>query len=78
MVVQHEHPQLGRSRRELLLDPPVSSAADLTVVEVGLGRVDGDDGGAALSEHGAALADQLLEMHVADVAGIVVSRHDHQ
>ena len=31
---------------ELLLDPRVAAAADLAVVEVGLGRVDGDDGDA--------------------------------
>ncbi len=34
-------------RPELLLDPAVAPTADLAVVEVGLGRVDRDDGDAA-------------------------------
>ena len=47
VVVQDEDLQLGLLgllASELLLDPPVAPAADLTVVEVGLGRIDGDDG----------------------------------
>ena len=42
VVVEDEDAQVGLGR-ELLLDPPVAAAADLPVVEVGLGRVDGDD-----------------------------------
>ena len=41
-MVQHE--DLSRTPRgELLLDPAVAAAPDLAVVEVRLGRVDGDD-----------------------------------
>ena len=36
--------------RELGLDPAVAAAADLAVIEVGLGRVDGDDGHPALAQ----------------------------
>ena len=48
------------------------------MVEVGLGRVDRDDGDPVLAHDRAALADQLLEMHVADVSGVVVSGHDNE
>ena len=65
--------------RELLLDPAVAAAADLAVVEVGLGRVDRDDGGRADAEHRVAVAEELLEVDVADVARVVVARdHDHR
>ena len=40
MADEDPQPRVGR---ELLLDPAVAAAADLAVVEVGLGRVDGDD-----------------------------------
>ena len=43
VVVEDEDAQVGRRCGELLLDPAVAAAADLAVVEVGLGRVDGDD-----------------------------------
>ena len=58
---------------ELLLDPAIAAAADLAVVEVGLGRVDGDDRHAADPQHRVPLAEELLEVHVADVAGVVVA-----
>ena len=77
-MVQDEDAQLRRLGGELLLDPAVAPTADLPVVEVGLGRVDGDDGGSRLVQHRAALADQLLEMDVPDVARVVVSRHDDE
>ena len=50
MMVEHEdlEPALGR---ELLLDPAIASTADLTVVEVGLGRVDRDDRDRPLAQH---------------------------
>ncbi len=48
------------------------------MVEVGLGRVDGDDAHSVDVEHGVAVAEELLEVHVADVARVVVSRHDDQ
>ena len=47
VVMQDEDAQVGRLGGELLLDPAVAPAADLAVIEVGLGRVDGDDGRAA-------------------------------
>ena len=68
----------SESSRELLLDPGVAPASDLAVVEVGLGRVDGDDGHAAEPEHGAALAEELLEVDVADVARVVVPGDDDE
>ena len=48
VVVEHEDAQVG-GLGELLLDPAVAAAADLPVVEIGLGRVDGDDRDAVLS-----------------------------
>ena len=63
--------------RELLLDPAVAPAPDLAVVEVGLGRVHGDHGHAAEPEHRVAVAEHVLEVHVADVARVVVPRDDH-
>jgi hypothetical protein len=38
------------------------------VVEVGLGRVDGDDRHAVEEQHRVPVTEQLLEVHVADVA----------
>ena len=65
----------GRGR-ELLLDPRVAAAADLAVVEVGLGRVDRDHGDAVVAEHRVPVAEELLEVDVADVARVVVARDD--
>ena len=57
----------------------VAAAADLAVIEVGLGRVDRDHGDAVLAEHRVALAEELLEMDVADVPRVVVPRdHDER
>ena len=78
MVMQHEDAQLGRLGGELLLDPAVAATADLPVIEVGLRRVDGHHGHAALAEHRVAVAEQLLEMDVADVPRIVVPRDHHE
>ena len=75
--MQDEDPQVGRLG-ELLLDPRVAAAADLAVVEVGLGRVDGDDRDAADAQHRVAVAEQLLEVDVADVARVVVARDDDE
>ena len=75
MVVADEDPQVRRIR-EALLDPGVTAPADLTVVEVGLRRVDRHHGDAVDPHHGVAIAEQLLEMDVADVAGIVVPWND--
>ena len=78
MVVHDEDPQIGVIG-ELLLDPAVATAADLPVVEIGLRRVDGDDGDIAEPKHGIAIAEELLEMDVADVPRIVVPRdHDER
>ncbi len=77
VVVEDEDAQLGR-RRELLLDPLVAAAADAAVVEIGLGRVDRDDRHAADLQHGVALAEELLEVDVADVARVVVSGDDDE
>ena len=76
VMVQDEDAQLGRLGGELLLDPPVAPAPDLAVVEVRLRRVDGDHRDAALPQHGVPVPEELLEMDVADVPRIVVSR-DH-
>ena len=63
---------------ELLLDPAVAPAADLAVVEVGLGRVDRHDCDPADARDRVALAEQLLEVHVADVARVVVAGDDDE
>ena len=63
-------------RAEALLDPPVAAAADDAVVQVRLGGVDGHDRDALQVELGAALAEELLEVHIADVARVVVSGDD--
>ena len=66
VVVEDEDAEVGRLG-ELLLDPLVAAAADDAVVEIGLRRVDRDDGD-AVHVHGApALAEQLLEVDVAHV-----------
>ena len=65
-------------RAEALADPVVAPAPDHPVVEVGLGGVHRDDRDAVAVELGAALAEQLLEVHVAHVARVVVpGDHDH-
>ena len=78
MMVEHEDAKPCRLG-ELLLDPPVAPAADLAVVEVGLGRVDRDDGDPVLAQDRVTVAEELLEMDVADVARVVVPRdHDER
>ena len=78
MMVEDEDLQIGRLGGELALDPGVAAAPDLAMIEVGLGRVDRDDRDAALAQHRVALAEQLLEMDVADVARVVVPGDDDQ
>src|SRR4051794_8651595 len=75
VVVQDEDAQVGVGR-EALLDPGVATPADRAVVEVGLGGIDRDDRDAVDVDDGRALAEQLLEVDVADVARVVVARHD--
>jgi hypothetical protein len=47
------------------------------VIEIRFGRVHGDDGGRPDPEHRVAVAEELLEVHVAHVARVVVSRDHH-
>ena len=75
VVVADEHAQVGR-RSEALLDPAVAATSDLPVVQVRLGRVDGDHGHAADVDNRAPVAEQLLEVDVADVPRVVVARDD--
>ena len=70
--MKDEDPQVRLLRAEALLDPAVAAAADRAVVHVGLRRVDRDDRDAVAVEVAAALAEQLLEVDVADVARVVV------
>ena len=77
--MQHEDAEVGRLRCELLLDPAVAPASDLPVVEIGLGRVDRHDRRAGPAQHRVALAEELLEVDVADVARVVVAGdHDER
>ena len=48
------------------------------MVQVGFGRVDRDDRHTAEPQYRAALPEQLFEVHVADVAGIVIAGDDDQ
>src|SRR5215208_6563579 len=76
MVVHDEHAELGVGL-ELLLDPRIAPTADLPVIEVRLRRVDRDDRDSAVEVvHRVTGAEKLLEVDVADVARIVVSRDD--
>jgi hypothetical protein len=62
------------------VDPAVVLAPDLALVEVGLGGVDGDDLGEALGggdgRDRVAGAEEVLEVPVAHVAGVVVAHRD--
>src|SRR5205809_4336241 len=74
---------------ELLTDPGVPLATDVALVEVGVAGVDGHDGEAGrpepfgpfgfelLTETGEPLAEEPLEVDVADVARIVVAGDHH-
>src|SRR3712207_8611708 len=59
--------------------PPRSTLFPYTTLfRSGLGGIDGEDRNAVGVQLRAALAEQLLEVHVADVARVVVARdHDH-
>ena len=58
---------------ELLADPVVALAADLPLVEVGLGGVRSHDPHALDVVHPVPRAHEILEVEVADVAGVVVA-----
>src|SRR5439155_277582 len=75
MVVADEDAEIGRCR-EALFDPGVAPSTDLAVVEVRLCGVDGDDSDPADAHHGVAVAEELLEVDVADVPRVVVARDD--
>ena len=64
---------------EALLDPAVVLAPDLALVEVGLGRVDGDErhveAAAPDAQARVPSAECVLEVDVADVARVVVAGH---
>src|SRR3954464_8661243 len=75
MVVADEDAEVGLVA-ELLLDPAIASAPDQAVIEVRLGRVDGDDRDRADAQDRVPVAEELLEVHVADVPEIFVAR-DH-
>ena len=76
--MQDEDPQLVRARLgELLLDPAVAPSADLAVVEIRLGRVDGDDGHSRAAQHRVPVAEHILEVDVADIARVVVAGDHH-
>src|SRR5690242_15644856 len=75
MVMADEDAQVCRSLKALL-DPRIASSPDLAMVEIRFRGVDGDDRDAVDTLDGVAVAEQLLEVDVADVARIVVPR-DH-
>src|SRR5262249_24137525 len=79
MVVEDEDAQLGAALRELLLDPGVAATTYLAVVEVGLSRVDRHDRHSFSLDDVVPRPEQLLEVDVPDVAGVVVAGdHDHR
>ena len=78
MVVEHEYLHVRRFQRELLIDPAVASAADLAVIQVGLAGVDGDDRDRPFPQDRVPLSEHLLEVHVPDVARVVVSGNDDE
>ena len=59
--------------QEVVLGPP-----DLAVVEVGLGGVEADHGDVVEPQRVPARPDELLEVHVADVARVVVAGDHHE
>src|SRR5215210_5950179 len=77
VVVDHEYPRTAVPAAELRVEPAVVLAPDLSLVEVGLGRVERHHLGDAFRDGdlGRALpdAEELLEVPVADVLGIVVA-----
>ena len=76
--MKNEDLQIRRLLGELLLDPAIAAAADLTMVEVRLARVHGDDGHAVLAKDRVPLSEHLLEVHVPHVPGVVIPRHDDE
>src|SRR5215208_2030235 len=82
VVVDHQYSRPGVPAAELGVEPAVVLAPDLPLVEVRLGRVERDDLGLSLGDRdlGRPLpyAEELLEVPVADVLGVMVAhRVDH-
>src|ERR671911_1678343 len=77
VVVDHEYPRPAVPSPELGIEPAVMLAPDLSLVEIRLGRVQHDDLGLSLGDGdlGRPLpdAEELLEVPVADVLGVVVA-----
>ena len=69
--MDREHLQIGR-HRELLADPLVVTAPDLALVLVGFAGIHPDDPDPFHVDRPCPRADQVLEVHVPDVARIVV------
>src|SRR5205823_3763561 len=76
VVVDGKDLQLGGGGK-LLADPRVPLAADLAVVQVGLARVGAHDPHTVDVGGPVAGADELLEVKIADITGVVVSGNGH-
>src|SRR5919107_847970 len=81
VVVDHEYPWPAVPAAELGVEPTVVLAPDLSLVEIRLRRVERDDLGLSLGDGdlGRPLpyAEELLEVPVADVLGIMVAHSVH-
>src|SRR3712207_4964285 len=77
MVVDDEYLELVPGAGERLLDEPVVLPADLPVVEVGLRRIHRHQDHVVEVHQRLALPEEPLEVHVADVARVVVAGDDH-
>ena len=79
-MVDDEYPRPPVPAAELGVEPGVMLAADLSLVEVGLGGVQSDDLRLALGDRDEARTlpqpEDVLEVPVSDVLGVVVA-HDH-
>jgi len=80
VVVTHEDAKI-RGPGEALRDPPVVLTPDLTLVEVGLGRVDGDERDLEPVEleppSRVSPSEGVLEQEITDVPCVVVPRDAH-
>ena len=79
-MVDHDDPGPLRPTTELGVEPAVVLAPDLALVDVGLGGVDRHDLRAAPATYRrdrVARPEEVLEVPVADVAGIVIAHRHH-